>query len=192
VGNTISDAVLDANEASADMAPSVLAGFGLEPDRYILLTAHRPANVDDRSALSGLLEGVANIARHSERRVFFPLHPRTAANLARFGLAESLPAEFILCEPVGFRANILLQRHAYFVATDSGGVQEESCILRKKTLILRDNTERPETLDVGGALLAGHDPDRIFAAYETLRDREVKWINPFGSDVAEKIMRVTA
>lgn len=76
--------------------------------------------------------------------------------------------------------NIVLQMNAFFIATDSGGIQEEACILQKRTLILRENTERPETLEVGGAVLVGSSKDRILLGSENLMKKNIVWYNPFG------------
>lgn len=82
------------------------------------------------------------------KKILFPIHPRTRNSIHKFKLNHLL-SHFIHTEPIGFIENIALQSQAFLIITDSGGIQEEACILRKKTLILRNNTERPETLEVG-------------------------------------------
>ena len=118
---------------------------GLAPGGYGVLTLHRPANVDDPVALARLLRGVAAAA--ARLPLAWPVHPRTAARLAVFGL--SLPAGVLPLPPLGYADFLGLLAHARLVATDSGGIQEEAAALDLPCLTLRPSTERPVTLEAG-------------------------------------------
>ena len=157
VGNVMADTLL----ANADRAAArgTLAGLGLEPGQYGLVTLHRPANVDDPAVLGALLAALAEISR-SGCPLVLPAHPRVNGQLRSAGL----PASVRIIPPLGYLDFIALEASARLVLTDSGGVQEETTMLGVPCLTLRDNTERPITLTEGTNRLAGRDPDRIVAA----------------------------
>jgi UDP-N-acetylglucosamine 2-epimerase (non-hydrolysing) len=134
--------------------PASAAGL---PERgYVVVTLHRPSNVDDRETLSGIFRALTDIAR--EVPVVFPMHPRTRKQAEAFALA--LDGVQVL-EPVGYREMLALQSRAGLALTDSGGVQEESTVLGVPCLTLRDSTERPVTVTEGTNRLV---PDRSTAA----------------------------
>lgn len=127
---------------------------------YALVTLHRPSNVDDRDILSRILDALKDISRQC--RIIFPVHPRTKNCLERFGL--SLPQndpQFTVLEPLGYLECLALQSRARMVLTDSGGIQEETTYLGIPCLTLRENTERPVTVDVGTNKLIGTDTDLL-------------------------------
>lgn len=127
---------------------------------YIVLTLHRSSNVDHAPTLRGLLE--ANSAIAARIPVIFPVHPRTAVMIDRFGLQPLLDAPGIRClPPTGYFEMLGLLKHARIVLTDSGGIQEETTALGVPCLTLRDNTERPITITEGTNTLAGSDPHTI-------------------------------
>ncbi|HVV53608.1 MAG TPA: UDP-N-acetylglucosamine 2-epimerase (non-hydrolyzing) [Polyangia bacterium] len=153
VGNTVVDACLHFAERARRQS-DVLSRLGLERGRYGLLTMHRPSNVDARERLDALTQGLAAMATALDARLVFPVHPRTRASAAAFGLLARLGAPpFVTVEPVGYLDLLALLEGARFVATDSGGLQEEACTLRVPCLTLRPNTERPETVTVGANVL---------------------------------------
>jgi UDP-N-acetylglucosamine 2-epimerase (non-hydrolysing) len=156
VGNVMVDTLL----ANADRAAArgTLAGLGLRPRQYGLVTLHRPANVDDPAVLGALLSAFAEISRGCP--LVLPAHPRVDGRLHRAGL----PAGVRIIPPLGYLDFIALEASARLVLTDSGGVQEETTVLGVPCLTLRDNTERPVTLTEGTNRLVGRDPDRIIAA----------------------------
>ena len=123
------------------------------PRAYFLATLHRAENTDRPDVLEGMLKGLGAAGREHGMSVVFPIHPRTATCMEAYGL--SLPPEVRTIEPVGFFDFLLLEKNARLVFTDSGGVQEECCILRVPCITFRDDTERPETLQVGSNVLAG-------------------------------------
>jgi UDP-N-acetylglucosamine 2-epimerase (non-hydrolysing) len=161
VGNVMVDTLL----ANVDRATArgTLAGLGLRPRQYGLVTLHRPANVEDPAVLGALLPALAEISRSCP--LVLPAHPRVAGRLDRAGL----PAGMRIIPPAGYLDFIALEASARLVLTDSGGVQEETTVLGVPCLTLRDSTERPITLTEGTNQLVGRDPDRIVkAALEVL------------------------
>ncbi|WP_018256149.1 non-hydrolyzing UDP-N-acetylglucosamine 2-epimerase [Halomicrobium katesii] len=184
-GNTIVDAVTQHVEL-AHRQSSVHETLDLD-QRYALLTAHRAKNVDDEDRLKSLLEGVARSAREHDLTVVYPIHPRAESQLADSGV--EVPEVITLIEPQPFLDFLVLEDDATLIFTDSGGVQEEACILGMPCVTLRDNTERPETVTVGANRVAGVDPDDIAAAADAMIDIQEDWDNPFGDGTAaEKIV----
>jgi UDP-N-acetylglucosamine 2-epimerase (non-hydrolysing) len=157
VGNVMIDTLVacrDQFEASLD-----LSSLGVRANGYVVLTLHRPANVDDPAVFSGLLRAIEAVQR--DLPVVFPVHPRTRKAFA----AQSVNLPNVkLIEPLGYLEFMKLVSHARFVMTDSGGIQEETTYLGVPCLTLRNNTERPSTVDHGTNVLVGLDPDRIIAA----------------------------
>jgi UDP-N-acetylglucosamine 2-epimerase (non-hydrolysing) len=123
---------------------------------YALVTLHRPSNVDSRESLAAIADFLAEIARRL--RVVFPIHPRTKARLAEFGLMAGMAeAGITLLPPQGYIENLGLMSGARLVLTDSGGIQEETSYLSVPCLTLRENTERPSTVSHGTNTLIGRD-----------------------------------
>ena len=139
-GNTVVDAVLDLLPAS-DERRRILAAQGLEAGRFVLATFHRPENADDPEVLDAILGELAAIALP----VVMPLHPRTRAKITEYGLGPKLDSLRVL-DPVGYREFLGLAAECAFLVSDSGGVQEESSILKRPVLVVRQSTERPEIL----------------------------------------------
>jgi len=186
-GNTIAD-VMGKFAGSVEL-PSCEPFRGLSPRGFILLTVHRAENVDDAGRFSGIMEALAGIAaRHPGLPVVFPVHPRTVRRLERLG--PGLPSGMTATKSLGFRDFLGLAKNALMVLTDSGGVQEEACLLRVPCVTLRDRTERPETLENGMNTLAGTDPVRICESFErVIEDPPTRWTNPYGDGrTAERIM----
>jgi len=163
VGNVMIDTLLE--HLPAARALDVPARFGVEPGAYAVLTLHRPSNVDDPSVLSRILGAITKIAERLP--VVFPVHPRTQRQLGAAGLNERRrPASLIVCDPLGYLEFLSLSSNARLVLTDSGGLQEESTALGIPCLTLRENTERPITIEVGTNVLVGTDTARILAEAE--------------------------
>ena len=181
-GNTIVDAVYQ-NLEIAKRKVNVLRDLGLKPKEYFLVTAHRQENVDVKERLKGILKGLELIHEEFSMPVVFPVHPRTQKRIKEFGF--SLDGVEVI-SPLGFLEFLQLEANARLVLTDSGGVQEETCILGVPCVTLRDNTERPETLEVGSNILAGTKPERILEGVRTMFNRENSWENPFGDGRAGK------
>jgi UDP-N-acetylglucosamine 2-epimerase (non-hydrolysing) len=114
----------------------------LKENEYFLATAHRQENVDDPERFGGIVEGLQRVGSAFTTQVIYPIHPRAKKNLGKFGLT---PTGLKLIEPLDYLAFLQLESKAKLVFTDSGGVQEETCILKVPCVTLRGNTERPET-----------------------------------------------
>ena len=180
-GNTIVDVVLQECRR-AEKKSRILETFNLEKGKYLLLTAHRPENVDDQDELARIIVGIKKISVKHKLPIVWPLHPRTRKNLQSFELMSSvneIPTLKIV-EPVGFWDFLSLEMNARLIITDSGGIQEEACILKVPCVTLRENTERPETVEVRSNILVGTDPKKIAAGVERMLLSSRKWKNPFG------------
>jgi len=164
VGNVMIDTLL-AHRKRAEESRA-LEQLGLEDGRYALLTLHRPSNVDDPEVLAALFGAFERMAERTP--VVFPVHPRTRKNLERFGLLARIGCRpgLRLVEPLGYLDFLKLMAHSRLVLTDSGGIQEETTILKVPCVTLRENTERPVTVEVGTNRLVGRNPEAIVAAHE--------------------------
>jgi UDP-N-acetylglucosamine 2-epimerase (non-hydrolysing) len=184
-GNTIVDAVFQ-NLKISNNKGNVLNNLKLKSKEYFLLTCHRAENVDNREQMSKILKGISMIQKEYSMPVVFPVHPRTWKMILEFGFSLK---DITSIRPVSFLEFLQLEANARLVFTDSGGVQEETCILGTPCITLRDNTERPETLDVGSNTLAGVESDRIVQSAVKMTKVNKSWINPFGDGkAAEKII----
>ena len=184
-GNTIVDAVFQNLEISNNKG-NVLNDLKLKSKEYFLLTFHRAENVDNREQMSKLLKGISMIQKEYSMPVVFPVHPRTEKRIQEFGFSLD---DITSIRPVSFLEFLQLEANARLVFTDSGGVQEETCILGTPCITLRDNTERPETLEVGSNILAGVESDRIMQSAVKMTNGKKSWNNPFGDGkAAEKII----
>ncbi len=131
-----------------------ITGDKKEFSEYGLVTLHRPSNVDDRLTLTSIIDALRDISHHIP--LIFPMHPRTKINLKKWRISLN-SSKIKITDPVGYFDFVSLQRHAKFVITDSGGVQEESTFMQIPCLILRENTERPITVERGTGTLLGYD-----------------------------------
>lgn len=181
-GNTIVDAVYQNLEIARETENS-LDDLNLTPREYFLVTLHRPENVDDSARLASILDGLSKVATEFHFPVVYPIHPRSRKMMTEFNLE---PRNLTLIEPVDFLGFLQLESNARLVLTDSGGVQEEACILNIPCVTLRDNTERPETIEVGANILAGASADKILECAQLMLGRQNRWANPFGDGKAGK------
>jgi UDP-N-acetylglucosamine 2-epimerase (non-hydrolysing) len=159
VGNVMIDSLMSQAAEAAERA--VWRRFGLQPQSYAVATLHRPSNVDDPVRLRQLADTLKAVS--ARLPVIFPMHPRTRARLAGRPLGG---AQLLLCEPQPYVDFLSLLTGARLVLTDSGGIQEETTILRVPCLTLRENTERPVTIEHGTNRLIGTDPAAIAQAVE--------------------------
>lgn len=189
VGNTIADALFQ-HLPIAEEKSSVLTDLNLEPRSYILLTAHRASNVDVDGHLKELVNLVTVVADRYQKQVVWPIHPRTLKKLDEYGI--DLGSGVTLLDPLGYFDFIYLQANASLIMTDSGGIQEEACMLRVPCVTLRQNTERPETVEVGANVLVGRDQELALEAIDRwFSTSGYDWINPFGDGtVASAILDV--
>lgn len=181
-GNPIVDACYQNLEiARRRRAP---ARFGVRDKGYVLVTLHREENTDDAGRLKGALAAVQRLGRELGLRVLMFAHPRTRKRIEDFQLSASALEGIQIEEPVGYLDFLDLLSSASLVCTDSGGVQQEACILRVPAITLRDNTEWTETLEIGANLLAGVDPDTAVAAGRKMINSSGEWPQPFGDGAA--------
>ncbi len=192
VGNIMIDTLIHYLEQAP--GPELLERLGVEPGGYGLVTLHRPSNVDERPVLRGIVDSLDRVSRRLP--LIFPVHPRTRKQLKAFDLLGMLEAEhrMHLIEPLGYLDFLCLMRSAKLVFSDSGGVQEETTFLRVPCLTLRENTERPETIEQGTNLLVGSDPELIYReAIEIIEGRGKRggelefWDGKVGRRIVEQI-----
>lgn len=160
VGNVMIDSLVHFREKAAHS--SILKDLGIAERDYILMTMHRPSNVDNENGLGDILEIIREACRH--KKVVFPIHPRTSNNFKKFGLYDELSnvENLFLLEPQGYYEFLHLMERAALIITDSGGIQEETTFLQVPCLTFRDSTERPITVDLGtNILLADLNPSTV-------------------------------
>lgn len=158
VGNVMIDTLFAQLEVSK--RSTALADLNLSPRGFSVLTLHRPSNVDDAATLRKIFSAIEKIA--VKLPVIFPAHPRTQSRLAEFGITP--PRQVRIIEPLGYQDFLQLWSNARLVLTDSGGLQEETTALGIPCLTLRENTERPITVEQGTNRVVGREPDKIFSA----------------------------
>jgi len=186
-GNTIVDAVFKSRQLSAKKS-NILKELKLKKEKYFLVTIHRQENSDNRSRFDGILTGLKQLIKKYNIPVIYPIHPRAQKKIQEFNLNSE---GITLIKPLDFLDFLQLQENARVVLTDSGGVQEESCILGVPCVTLRNNTERPETLDIGANILAGTNPEKIVDCVALMDTKSEKWTNPFGlGDTGQKIVKI--
>jgi UDP-N-acetylglucosamine 2-epimerase (non-hydrolysing) len=188
VGNVMIDSLfynLEQSESS-----KAREDLDLNNKDYAVLTLHRPSNVDDDTVFSGLLDALCEISE--KLPVIFPAHPRTRANIKKFGFAGRVANSGIrLIEPLGYLDFMNLYSSARLVLTDSGGLQEETTALGIPCLTLRENTERPITIELGTNILVGTNPEKIkqaaFGILENSSKKETKIPPLWDGHAAERI-----
>ena len=188
-GNTVVDAVFQ-NLRIAQKEAEGLNRFKVDKKAYFLTTVHRQENVDSRERFADILKGLRKVHDEYKLPVIYPIHPRARKQLEKFKLNAE---EITLADPVDYLTFLHLESNAKLVLTDSGGVQEETCILNVPCVTLRDNTERPETLQVGSNVLAGTTPDSIIEKTTMMLQKPASWKNPFGDGKAgQRIIEIVA
>ncbi len=171
VGNVMIDSLFYNLEKSKES--KARENLDLNHKDYAVLTLHRPSNVDEKEVFSGLLEAIISISE--KLPVIFPAHPRTKSNIEKFGFAELVENSNIkLIEPLGYLDFMNLYSGAKLVLTDSGGLQEETTALGIPCLTLRENTERPITIELGTNILVGTNPEKIKQAADKILENDSK------------------
>jgi len=184
-GNTIVDAVRQ-NVVISKETKTIVTDLGLSEKGYFLVTLHRQDNVDDKVHLEGIFGALARLHTTTGLSVIFPVHPRTEKMIKSFGLSLN---GVNLIPPQGFLDFLQLESNARLVLTDSGGVQEEACILGVPCVTIRNSTERPETVTAGANRISGVLPENIIKASETMLEKQISWENPFGDgNAGERII----
>jgi UDP-N-acetylglucosamine 2-epimerase (non-hydrolysing) len=219
VGNTMIDSLL-AFKGKADSSTKLdELGLRSQPGqngeskkvaRYALLTLHRPANVDNRDSLQNIFAGLQELGKDCP--IIFPVHPRTQKRIREFGInldanenADNLPCApqesrggIILTDPLGYLDFLCLMKNTSIVVTDSGGIQEETTCLGIPCVTVRDNTERPVTVEKGTNIIAGTSREGIRAAIRTQSQRKARvsvplhWDGKAATRIVEVLVRVAA
>jgi len=177
VGNTVVDAVIQ-NLEIAKSQQNTLEKFKLEPKKYFLVTAHREENVDNKTKLEEILKSISEIQKTHNLKCIFPLHPRTKKQMEKFEITPPENIEFTA--PIGYLEMLVLMENAAIIITDSGGIQEEACTLHVPCLTMRESTERPESVEVGGNIIVGTNYEKITEGAEHMLNTKTDWENPFG------------
>jgi len=160
VGNVMIDSLVHYRQKASQL--QLLEKLLLSPKQYVLMTMHRPSNVDDEAGLRAILDIIKNTA--ARLPVLFPIHPRTRNNMEKFGLLTELQAleNVTLEEPQGYLEFLHLMENAALIVTDSGGIQEETTYLQVPCITFRASTERPVTVELGtNYLLSDLDPASV-------------------------------
>ena len=162
VGNTMIDSVIANREKAEDAFSDLAKKFGIEEEKYALITLHRPSNVDDEKNLT-LLVGLFEQMQSFVPKIIFPVHPRTRKKLEEFRLTDRINkiASLKLIDPIGYLPFLAMQGNAAVVLTDSGGIQEETTALGVPCITLRENTERPVTIEQGTNEMTGLEIPKI-------------------------------
>jgi UDP-N-acetylglucosamine 2-epimerase (non-hydrolysing) len=178
-GNTIVDVIEQHHPTTAQTrrVETLMTELDLQEGGYFLVTLHRQENVDSPSRLRQLIHGLDQVQDTYKYPIIYPIHPRTQTRLNALQLQ---PTRVRLIPPLDYLTFLHLERHAKLVLTDSGGVQEETCILHVPCVTLRENTERPETLQVGSNILAGVEAKAIVSSVGTMLQKATDWVQPFG------------
>lgn len=186
VGNTMIDTLL--SHINNLKQPKIWKDLNLKPKKYFVLTLHRPSNVDETTQLQQLITLICNLS--NKLPIIFPVHPRTKKMLSSANLSHS-NLHFI--EPLGYLEFNYLVKNALAVLTDSGGITEEATIMNVPCITFRNNTERPETCDIGTNELVGSNTKKITRAFQTLFEGNWKQGQPpelWDGKTSERIVNI--
>jgi UDP-N-acetylglucosamine 2-epimerase (non-hydrolysing) len=174
VGNVMIDCLLEQIPKTEER--DTLQQLGLERGKYVTLTLHRPSNVDDPEVFRGIVDVMLELSR--ELPVIWPIHPRSRKMLDRFRLVHSLErnGSFRLTPPIGYLDMLTLNRRARMIITDSGGLQEEATVLGVPCITIRQNTERPVTVEAGCNQVVGNQPAGIRRGISSILDGKKRTI----------------
>lgn len=189
-GNPINEVILSFKKQinSSD----VLNKLGLRKNNFFLLTLHRQENVDDLKVFKNLLYCLISIVQNYDKKIIWPIHPRSKKMLNSLKNLK-LDKRIILSKPMGFFDFVKLEKNCFMTITDSGTVQEESNIFKKPCLIIRNYTERPETIEAGGARLVGNNRHKIINSidYFSKKKLRIKKIKEYEiKNVSSKILKI--
>ena len=190
VGNTMIDTLL--KQRLNFKKPNFWDKIKLENKKYLVITLHRPGNVDQELLLKNIINKV--IENSKDLKIIFPLHPRTAKNFNKLNIVNK---RLFIVEPLSYLEFNYLVQHAKVVITDSGGITEETTVLGVPCMTLRDNTERPETIDLGTNELIGTDPNDLYPAFQKLFKNKWKkgkipkfWDGKTSERIVEKLIEI--
>lgn len=186
-GNTIVDVLTDQIQKAQNLKSiqkEILNKLDLEKKDYFLMTLHREENVDYIQKLRLIFKSLKEIYKKYNIPIITPIHPRTKKMLNEFNIR--IPPGVILIDPQPYSTFLTLEANSKLILTDSGGIQEEACILGVPCVTLRDNTERPESIEVGANILVGTESETILKGVEKMLNVDRNWDNPFGDGKASK------
>ncbi len=191
-GNIMIDSL--AASLAAARKSSILDDLNLSPKKYAVMTLHRPSNVDNPERLMAIIKAVMSVGETVP--VVFPCHPRTQKELSKHNLSvQPTSGPLRLIEPLGYLDFLRLQSDCWFVLTDSGGVQEETTYLQIPCVTMRENTERPVTVDVGSNILVGPNPDKMLEAVKAIfagKHKQGRIPDLWDGHTAERIVEIFA
>jgi len=182
-GNTVVDSVFHIKDIARTQS-NILDSLKLNQKDFSILTLHRPSNVDNPIKLEEILKSLNQLCDEFSTKIVFPIHPRTKKNLETFGL--SIPKNIIATPPLGYLDFVQLQNNSKVIFTDSGSIQEEACIIGIPCITIRDNTERPESVEVLANTLTKSDFQSIKQAFEKQTQISTDWNNPYGDGTASQ------
>ena len=185
VGNTISDAI-KLNSKKINL--KILKDLNLKKKKFFLLTLHRPDMVDNKKNLTNIINFFSNLSKKNNIEIIFPIHPRTQKKIKLFKIKNFNSLKII--NPCNYYDFLSLQKNSRLIFTDSGGIQEEACILKTPCITMRKNTERPETIKIKSNVLAGYNLNKINILINTMLKSKLKWKNPYGNNVSNKIIKI--
>jgi len=182
-GNTVVDSIFYIKDIAKNTS-KILDLLKLDSKKFSILTLHRPSNVDNKIKLNEILKNLGLLCDKFSTKIIFPIHPRTKKNLETFGL--SIPKNIITVPPLGYLDFVHLQNNSQVIFTDSGSIQEEACVMGIPCITIRDNTERPESVEVGANTLSKSDYQSIQQAFEKQTKLPGNWKNPYGDGTASQ------
>jgi UDP-N-acetylglucosamine 2-epimerase (non-hydrolysing) len=183
VGNTIVDVVA---KYKKKLNNKILNKLNLKKNRFIILTLHRQETVDEQKRLELVINTIKNNKKLKDYKIVFPIHPRTKSKLKK----NIFTKNFMTLQPLDYFSFLSLLINSKLIITDSGGIQEEACILMKPCITTRLNTERPETVRIGSNILVGYNSKKINISINSFLKKRRHWSNPFGKvGVSDKILK---
>jgi len=188
-GNPINEVIITYyNEINTS---NILEKLKIIPRQYILATMHRAENVDIPSRLTAIIESLSAVSRQFGKQVIVSTHPRTREKISKLEFEIASTVSFL--DPFGFFDFVKLEKEALCVISDSGTVQEECCILKIPNITIRDNTERPETIEVGSNILVGVAKESVCRGVSIVTQNNISWNPPLEyqiQDVSSIILKI--
>ena len=179
VGNTISDTIKNNKHLIKKINNS---------NKYFFLTLHRPETVDKIHRFKEVVKTLIEISSILNIKIIFPIHPRTEKKIIKLNIKDYKNLKII--KPCNYFKSLSFQKNSKLILTDSGGVQEEACILNRPCVTIRKNTERPETLIIKSNVLVGYKPKAIKKGILKMMKVKKNWKNPYGESVSKKILKI--
>ena len=179
-GNTIVDSV-KSNLKNSDN--DLLKKYHIKPKEFFVVSLHRQENVDNPKRFANIINGLKRVVKKYNIPVVYPIHPRSAKMAKKFKINLD---GLLVVKPVDYFSFLVLEKNARLVLTDSGGVQEECCIVKTPCVTLRYNTERPETVAVKANVIAGTNPQNMLKCVDRMLKVKQSWKNPYGNGITAK------